>query len=112
MRSLLHDPELVRACANRPLINASRVLIRKTRAAEEFLNEWLDLATQPQLVGPTPNNDPHPGFLWNCGDQDALNVLAFSWIFVQKKLPADFPRYYLRNRQLKPSCIKKMPGLA
>lgn len=110
IRRTLPAPALVRACGERPLINPSRILVRKTALAEDFLRAWLELANQPDLVGPHPNDNPHPGFKWNCADQDALNVLVCSWVLAHKKLPADFPRYYLATASSNRRASRKCRG--
>lgn len=102
------EDERVTMCAERHLINTSRVLVRAGSAAtNRFLSEWLDLAIQPGLVGPTPNDKPHPEFRWNCAEQDVLNVLVYNWI-ERGLLPRDFPRYYFNDRRFAKQHILKI----
>lgn len=73
------------------------IVLRKSEVALRFVEEWAALSSQLENISPLPNPDPHPEFIWHSVDQSVAGVLACRWRSEQR-LPADWPRYLLRDR--------------
>jgi hypothetical protein len=73
------------------------VVLRKSEMALQFVDEWVALSLQLDNISPLPNPDPHPEFVWHSVDQSVVGVLACRWRS-DRRLPADWPRYQLRDR--------------
>lgn len=74
------------------LINAAQIFIRNSKDSRKFIDEWKDLCLRKDLIMKTPNDNQHPDFQWNCGDQDVLNCLFYRYI-LDRKINYFFPRY-------------------
>lgn len=91
------ENHVVRNCG---LINASKIILRNTPAARQFVRDWMSLVLCKEFVAPSPNPAPDPAFEWSCGDQDVFNCLVYRYV-LKKRLPASFPLYGFRGRVIK-----------
>lgn len=85
---------------NSKLINAAQIFIRNTQFSRDFIKDWKSLCLRKDLIQKSPNENPHPDFQWNCGDQDVLNCLIYRYI-LDGKLNPDFPKFSFKYRVLR-----------
>jgi len=74
------------------LINTARIIMRNTDFTRNFINEFINLCMDKELLAKTPNPNPNPDFKWSCGEQDVFNCLIYRYILDRKFHPA-FPIY-------------------
>ncbi len=94
------DPIQNKLCREANLINAARIILRKSEFSQKFINDYFDLCMDKTLIAKNPNPNPDPDFKWSCGDQDVLNCLIYKYIF-NKELPSHFPMYTFLYRILR-----------
>lgn len=83
------ENSLVKDCI---LINAARMIMRNTDFTRNFINDYIGLCMEKDLLMKTPNTNPHPDLKWSCGDQDVLNCLIYRYI-LDRKFHPEFPLY-------------------
>jgi hypothetical protein len=89
-----------RIVRNSNLLNAARIIMRNTEFTRKFIDEYLNLCRDKQLLSKSPNPNPDPDFKWSCGDQDVLNCLIYRYIF-DGKLHPNFPLYSFLYRVIR-----------
>jgi len=80
---------------NFPLLNANRILIKKTQLSVDFINEWLHYCNSGDLILPEIENEPD--LRWHTHDQAILTVLYKKYIN-NDKLPKNAPGFYLKDK--------------
>ena len=99
--TLFEDLEQREVVKNSLQINAGQIIMRNTKKTRTFVDEWLELCRDKNLIGPTPNPNRHPeSEIIGCGDQDPMNCLLYRYIF-EGKLKPTFPKYGLHYRVLR-----------
>jgi hypothetical protein len=76
--------------ANSCLIGAARIILRNTKFARSFIEDYKKSCLRKDLVSKTPLGNCYPEFKWSCGDQDVLNALVYKYI-LDGKFPSSFP---------------------
>ena len=99
VRSMFNEEEsdIVYNCK---LINAAQIFFRNNNFSKEFVSEWGKLCLRKDFIQKSPNENPHPEFQWNCGDQDVLNCLIYRYV-IDGKLNPDFPKYSFKYRVIR-----------
>lgn len=87
------ETEMLLECWN---FNAGKLLLRNTKLVRQFISEWNDLCLNKELML-LHDEEPHRDFIFNCCDQNILNILIYQYI-QSGKLPIDFPKFYFKNR--------------
>lgn len=86
---------------NFPLLNANRILIKKTKLSMEFIHEWLFYCNQDLIL---PEKIKEPELRWHTHDQAILTVLYKKYIN-DGKLPKKAPFFYLKDKVLSKNTI-------
>lgn len=100
----------VELALNARLLNAARILVRNTAFAENFIDEYLYLCLNKDLVQKTPDNNRNIHAKNYCGDQDVLNALIFKYIFANRLIP-EFPKYSFGDRVISLQKVVSKDGL-
>lgn len=79
-----------------PLLNANRIIIKKTRFTEKIVREWFDLCCRKDLLLPEKTKEPE--LRWHTHDQAILTVLLRKKI-AEEILPKDYPKIWFGNKQ-------------
>jgi hypothetical protein len=61
---------------NFPLLIVNNIVIRKSRASEEILLDWLALCRVDRFIMPPLEHERHQGFSWFCPEQSVLNSIV------------------------------------
>lgn len=91
------ENEIIKNCY---LINAARIILVNNEFSRKFIDDYIQICLDKTLIGPKPDNDPHPEFKWSCGDQDALNCLIYRYI-LDRKLEPTFPAFSFLYRVIR-----------
>jgi hypothetical protein len=82
---------------NYPLLNASMILLRKSKKSIKLIREWLNLCMNDDLIDGTLRLEQDKLFRHNTFDQAILNLLVRKKIN-NGELSVDFPRFMNRDR--------------
>jgi hypothetical protein len=80
-----------------PLLNASMIIVRKTRFTLQFLREWLELCMINNLIDDVNYVKQCPNYMYTTYDQAVLNMLVMKYK-KEGKLPKTFPIFYHQGR--------------
>ena len=81
---------------NYPLLNANRIILKKTELTTRLINEWYELCCDTDLL--LPETEAESDLRWHTHDQALLNILIRKYIF-ENKLPKHYPGFYLRDKE-------------
>jgi hypothetical protein len=81
---------------NYPLLNANRIILKKTELTTRLINEWYELCCDIELL--LPETEAESDLRWHTHDQALLNILIRKYIF-ENKLPKHYPGFYLRDKE-------------
>jgi hypothetical protein len=94
------------------LLNASVIICRKSDLTIKFMEEWLELCKNDDLI--SSNYCPliqNKNFKWNTQEQSIMNMLAYNFID-NNLLNYTFPNFRFIDRKISLQSIKKMPKIA
>lgn len=84
--------------SNKPLLNASIIIIRKSYQSIKYLMEWLELCMDDDLVSSEyDSNIQDPMFKYSTCDQPILNMILYKYKD-KGELGNNYPIYYHNNR--------------
>lgn len=88
-----------------PLFNASLIAARKTPETLRFMQEWLDLCMNDDLLtSDCDKSRQHPDFLWNTQEQALLNMHLWRW--------GHAPNFSGHGRHFSAPLLRRVPRVA
>jgi hypothetical protein len=81
---------------NYSLLNANRIILKKTELTTQLINEWYELCCDTDLL--LPETEVESDLRWHTHDQALLNILIRKYIF-ENKLPKHYPGFYLQDKE-------------
>ena len=78
-----------------PLLNANRILLKKTDLTTSIVDDWYDLCCDPELL--LPETKAEADLRWHTHDQALLNVVIRRYM-LEGKLPEHYPGFYFQDK--------------
>ncbi len=78
-------------------VDANIMIFKKTNSSIKFVNEWIELCKNPQLITDSPESihlTNSPTFFGHLHDQSILSVLAAKWKIELHRSPTQFGNHF------------------
>jgi hypothetical protein len=86
---------------NFPQVIVNMIFVRKSAASLALVEEWMNACKVERWITGTPNDDPHPGFIWHCPEQGVLTTLLAKWVRERRHgIPLEYPNVVVPQRNL------------
>ena len=93
------------------LLNASIIVCRKSNLIIKFMNEWLDVCKNDNLITSSTIENQHPDFKWNTQEQAIMNILMTKYI-KNNLFPHNISKYSVINRLFSVNSLKRVNRVA
>jgi hypothetical protein len=93
------------------LLNASIIVCRKSEVIIKFINEWLDVCKNDNLINCSTIGNQHPEFYWNTQEQAIMNILMKKYI-MNNLFPYDISKYSIYDRSFSINSLKRVNRIA
>lgn len=86
---------------NFPQVIVNMIFVRKSAVSMALVEEWMNACKVERWITGTPNDDPHPGFIWHCPEQGVLTTLLAKWVKERRHgIPLEYPNVVVPRRNL------------
>jgi hypothetical protein len=83
---------------------AGLLAFRKSPLSLRLVDEWWEISKDLENLAPVPDPTPHPGMIWNSGEQSTLAIAVLRGVR-DGTLPANLLRYRVAGRRYTPDAV-------